>query len=125
MHIVFDVYRDIYIKNAERSKRNLNVIEGVRYKNILPSYPVKSWKSVLAIQSNKTEIVKFLVSEWKKIKFIDKLKDKNLYVTEGSCYWRLSSNICEIIPELACSHEAADTRMLLHTSYAEGPTVIQ
>ena len=51
--VVFDVYRDVSIKNAERSKRSSRQ-EGVRYKNILPSYQVKSWNKFLSVSSNKT-----------------------------------------------------------------------
>ena len=39
--VVFDVYRDVSLKNAERSKRRSNQ-EGVKYKSILPSFQVKS-----------------------------------------------------------------------------------
>ena len=35
-HVVFDVYRDLSIKNPERSKRSSGSVEGIRYKNILP-----------------------------------------------------------------------------------------
>ena len=58
---VFDIYRDVSIKNAERFKRSSRQ-EGVRYKNILPSYQVKSWNKLLSVSSNKTEAVKFIVS---------------------------------------------------------------
>ena len=40
--IVFGTYPDVSIKNAERSKRNARS-ESVRYKNILPGHPIKSW----------------------------------------------------------------------------------
>ena len=123
-HVVFDVYRDVSIKNPERSKRSAGSVEGIRYKNILPSYPIKSWKKLMSIQSNKTEIVKFLVSEWKKPEFTAKLEGKIMYVTEGSSCWRIKEDSSEIVPELECSHEEADTRMLLHAKYANGPVVI-
>ena len=58
--VVFDVYPDQSIKNAERAKRAST--DGVRYHNILPGYKVKSWSKVLTVSSNKIEIVKFLVS---------------------------------------------------------------
>ena len=35
--VVFDVYRDVSLKNAERSKQSSNQ-EGVKYKNISPSF---------------------------------------------------------------------------------------
>ena len=39
--------------------------ESVKYKNILPGHPIKSWSKFLIASSNKTEVVKFLVTEWK------------------------------------------------------------
>ena len=37
--VVFDVYFDVSIKNAERAKRS-SCPDGVKYKNILPAYPI-------------------------------------------------------------------------------------
>ena len=57
VHIVFDLNLDmsnVSIKNRERAKRTGGSSEGVGSKNILPKYPIKSWKKVMAIQSNKT-----------------------------------------------------------------------
>ena len=62
--VVFDVYFDVSIKNAERAKRS-SCPEGVKYKNILLAYPIKSWKKFMSIQTNKTEVVHFLVPQWK------------------------------------------------------------
>ena len=64
--VVFDIYQDKSIKNVERSKRSSN--EGVKYKNILQSFKVKSWNKVLRVSTNKTE-------EWKKDDFRIKLDD--------------------------------------------------
>ena len=86
--VVFDCYWDISIKNAERTKRNISV-EGVKYPNILPTYPVKAWSRFLSVLENKTEIVKFIVSEWKKLSVMDKLFNKILYVTENKLCWKL------------------------------------
>ena len=84
--VVFDLYRDVSIKNAERSKRSSRQ-EGVRYKNILPSYQVKSWNKFLSVSSNKTEAVKFIVSEWKKPEFTSRLQNRLLFVTLGDECW--------------------------------------
>ena len=78
--VVFDVYRDVSIKNVERSKR-VSVSDGIKYKNILPAYTVKSWSKLLSVTSNKTEIVRFLVSQWKTEAFRSKLGDRKMYVT--------------------------------------------
>ena len=82
-------------------------------------------KKVLEIQSNKTGVVRFFVSEWNKTKFAEKKEkyETQRYRTSPWC-WRISGNGSQIVPELACSHEEADTRMLLHARYADGPTVL-
>ena len=77
--VVFDVYRDVSLKIAERSKRSFKQ-EGVRYKNILTSFQVKSWSKFLSVSSNKTEVLKFIVPEWKKPEFTSKLESKFLFV---------------------------------------------
>ena len=41
----------------------------------------------------------------------------------GYC-WRITEDNSEIISGLECSHEEAETRMLLHAKYANGPVVI-
>ena len=57
--VVFDVCREVSLKNAERSKRSSKQ-DGVRYKNILPNFQVKSWSKFLSVSSNKTEVVQFI-----------------------------------------------------------------
>ena len=121
--VVFDVYFDVSIKNAERCKRS-STPEGVRYKNILPGYPIKSWKKILSIQSNKTEVVNFIVSEWKKPQFTFRLGSKVMFVTQGSKCWKLTATCSSAVPELECNHEEADTRMVLHAKYSNSLVVI-
>ena len=70
--VVCDSYPDISIKNAERSKRSARS-ESVRYKNIFPGCPIKSWSKFLTVSSYKTEVVKFLVAEWERDRFTYKL----------------------------------------------------
>ena len=73
--VVFDLYFDVSIKNAEQCKRS-SIPEVVRYKNILPGYPIKSWKKISSIRSNKTEVVNFIVSEWKKPQVTSRFETK-------------------------------------------------
>ena len=121
--VVFNVYLDQSIKNAERAKRASGT-DGVRYQNILPGYKVKSWSKVLTVSSNKIEIVKFLVSQWKKEEFRRKLGERTLFVTTQDECWRLQSTTSEQVPELQCNHEEADTRMILRAQHAGGTYVI-
>ena len=78
----------------------------------------------MSIASNKVKIVKFLVSQWRKEKFRSKLGDRRLYVTIQDECWKLDSTMSALVPELKCSHEKADTRMILHAHHAGGPCVI-
>ena len=108
VNAVFDVYFDVSIKNAERARRS-SCPEGVKYKNILPAYPIKSWKKFMSIQTNKTEVVHFLVSQWTKSEYTSRLVNKVLYVTEGSKCWKLATGSTDNIPDLESSHGEADS----------------
>ena len=90
----------------------------------MPSYQVKSWNKFLSVSSNKTEAVKFIVSEWKKSEFTSRLQNRLLFVTLGNECWKLSSTGIEFVPELQSNQEEADTRMILHAKHVQGPFVI-
>jgi len=121
--VVFDVYRDVSIKNVERFKR-VSTSDGVHYKNILPAYTVKSWNKLLSVTANKPEIVKFLVSQWKTEAFRGRLGNRTMYVTTEDQCWRVDAATCEPVPELQCNHEEADTPMVLHARHTGGTCVI-
>lgn len=122
--VVFDIYKDMSIKNAERSKRSSAASQGVTYRNILPGYQVKNWSSLLSVSANKTELVRFLVEEWKQKKYREKLNAKTFYVTSQQDCWKLTAQAASLVPELQSTQEEADTRMLLHAKHA-GRCVIQ
>ena len=65
--VVFDVYREESIKNAERDHRATDL--GTQFKNIAPGHNVQQWKKFLANPSNKKSLVHFLLKEWKQAKF--------------------------------------------------------
>ena len=117
IHVVFDVYRELSIKNVERLKR-VSTSDGVHYKNLLPAYKVKSWNKVLSVTANKPEIVKFLVSQWKTESSRGRLGNRTMYATTEDQYWRVDPAACEPVPELQCNNEEADTRMVLHARHA-------
>ena len=78
----------------------------------------------MSTQTNKTEVVHFLVSQRKKSEYTSRLDNKVLYVTEGSKCWKLTTGSTDNVPELESSHEEADTRMILHAKHAKGNMVI-
>ena len=88
------------------------------------AYPIKSWKKILSIQSNETEIVNFIVSEWKKPQFTSRLGNKVMFVAQGSKCWKLTAACTSAVPEFDCNHEEADTHMVIHTKHANSPIVI-
>ena len=57
---VFDAYRDVSLKNAERPKQNSNQ-GGMKYKNILTSFQLKPCCEFLSVSSNKTEVYRIRV----------------------------------------------------------------
>ena len=81
--VLFDVYCDVSLKNAERSKRSSKQ-ESLKYKNISPSFRVKSWSKFLSVSSNKTVAVNFIVSELKKPEFTSKLESRPLGKSVGN-----------------------------------------
>ena len=85
------MYRDVSIKNVERSKRECKAADGVKCKNILARYGIKSWSKFLSVFSNKAELVKFLLGQWQSEEIRLKLSDCTMYVTcEYEC-WKLNS----------------------------------
>ena len=83
----------------------------------------KQWSKFLKLGSNKTAIVQFLVEERKKDTYSAFIFDKcDLYATSGAECRHFTSEGGEIsrqvLPELSCNHEEADTRILLHATHA-------
>ena len=113
--VIFHCYREMS-KNAERLKRTAGS-EGLTYQNILPTYPIKSWNKFLSVPKNKTEVVTFLLSQWKTEHFRSKLGQRLLYVTEENLCWKISRYDCELVPAVESSHEEADTRHPPRTTY--------
>lgn len=47
-----------------------------------------------------------------------------LYVTQEEECWKLTSSSFEMVPELRCSHEEADTRIILHAVHCQCPFIV-
>ena len=108
INVVFDVYKDYSIKNAERKRR---CEDSLHFKKIIGSQTIRQWNTFLGNNTNKTELVKFLVSEWRK-----KELRKEVYITcENRC---IRLNDGKEISELECQQEEADTRIFLHEKHA-------
>ena len=70
--IVFDTYKEISIKNSDRSLRR--EAPGHRLQSITASYIVRQWRNCLSKVNNKTSVITFLVTEWKKVEYTEQLR---------------------------------------------------
>ena len=77
--IVFDTYQDTSIKNCERLARGEEL--GLKLQDITASQIVRQWRSFLAHVGNKSSLISFLVSEWRKPDYTKHLNGKVLFVT--------------------------------------------
>ncbi|XP_078679472.1 uncharacterized protein LOC144915103 [Branchiostoma floridae x Branchiostoma belcheri] len=66
--VVFDVYREDSIKNAERERRGSE--DSNEFRNIQPQHIVQQWRKFLINPRNKTSLVRFIAQEWKKDKML-------------------------------------------------------
>ena len=103
--VVWDVYREDSLKSTTRERRGTGTRRRVASSSKLP----KNWKSFLHVGDNKTELFSFLVKE---LQAID-VEGKEVFSTNGE--FVLSSPPTEM---MTCSHEEADTRLVLHAYHA-------
>ena len=124
--VVFYTYKEISIKNCERSQRT----EESSYhqlQNITSTQNVRQWRKFLSVMNNKSSLIDFLVQEWQKPSYVEKLYGRNMFVTcKQKCYKISDSQPVSEIAELISTHEEADGRLLLHAAHAsiEGYTSV-
>ena len=103
--VVWDVYRADSLKSTARERRGTGTRRRVASSSKLP----KNCKSFLHVSDNKIKLFLFLA---KKLQAID-IEGKEVYTTYGEVV--LSSQPTEM---MGCSHEEADTRLVLHAYHA-------
>ena len=125
---VIDTYPDVSIKTSERLRRlkehgsiQANIISADR------KIPLQ-WKKFLSSGSNKKKLLSFLAEHWSTQPYVaDRLSAAGsfgkLFVTDNTTCFLLSCNagrhlVKASVPELKCSHEEADTRLILHAAHA-------
>ena len=69
------------------------------------------------------ELQSFLLTEWQQPECAGRLKGNQFFVTNGGSCFQLSSvdgeSVIKLeVPQLQCTHEEADTRLLLHAVHA-------
>jgi len=77
--VVFDVYREMSIKDAERSNRTSDT--GIRCKNTAPGNKIQQWRNFLCSHANNTAEIRFLVEQWKSPQQKEKLLENVLYAS--------------------------------------------
>jgi len=108
--IVWDVYLPTSLKASTRERRGKGTRKRVAPSTLMP----KNWKQFLRDDENKTELFAFLSREAVHLPLTE---GKELYATDGRevlCS-PAESYLASVAP---CSHEEADTRLLLHVADA-------
>ena len=105
--VVFDVYRDISIKSAEREIRGES--DAITFKNHAAGQKVKQFKNFLRNGDNKTSLVRFVVEHWQKTLSRKGLEDKELHVTCGNRCYKITGERVEEDEELRSEQQEADT----------------
>ena len=78
----------------------------------------QSWEQFIALEENKADLATFL-SNWVISRGTELSEDKEIVTGGGFCdSLGAKSNVHGLQPPLDCSHEEADTRMILHTKDA-------
>ena len=83
----------------------------------------QKWKAFLADKKNKTQLLSLLLQLWQDPGYAQALKNKSFYVAVACESFRLSSDdgvsvTCQCVEDLFCTHEEADTQVLLHAKHA-------
>ncbi|MES9881053.1 MAG: hypothetical protein ABW185_09250 [Sedimenticola sp.] len=112
--VVFDVYKESSIKQAERDHRGAN--DGLSFTTIIATHKIKNWRRLLASSTSKQKLVHFFADDWKEKKA--RLGDKVVYVTDEETCYKISRETVEDVEDLKSTHEEADTRLLLHAKHA-------
>ncbi len=114
--VAFDVYIKNSIKNAERERRGTSSLQ---FGTLLEKSKVKQWKNFLSSSENKTLLIRFLIAKLKEPDFFNRLRNKELYVTDGASCFKITRAGFHEVGELLSIQEEADTRLFLHVKHAE------
>ena len=119
---VCDRYPEHSIKGTEREKRGIAGSTIVKIFGKAQKVP-RQWKKFLSSGQNKEEIMEFLFNDWKQLP-ASLFKDFEIYLChKDKCHLFYAEDLdsslsYEMIDELKCDHEEADTRMALHVHHA-------
>ena len=122
VHIVFDNYREYSIKNGERDRRakskEMVALDVISPNQNVPVILENFWSS----STSKSAFQAFYV-EWLTTNYHG---SKPLYLGISPQAWIVSAGCASVFPQLNCTHEEADDRMMFHIqdilSRRSGPT---
>lgn len=114
--VVFDVYRENSIKNAEREKRGSE--SGHEFRSIMSAHKIRQWRKFLLSPTNKSQLIRFISEEWQKERYKEKLAGKTIFVTTEEKCFEITSEGTRYREDLKSEQEEADTRVLLHAAHA-------
>ncbi|XP_065198086.1 uncharacterized protein LOC135829615 [Sycon ciliatum] len=119
---VVDTYRQVSITNLERTSR---MSAGALRQHITGSIQrlPRQFSKFLAVGENKSELLEFFFTQWQTPELMSTVPaQKELVVTSGSSCVMIKNNdaspASQPLPDLVCTHEEADTRLLLHAKHA-------
>ena len=78
---------------------------------------MKDWSQILSSSDSKRHLMEYFVQEWERKQHLVG-ENKQLCVTHESKCIRIMKEAVMEVPELACTHEEADTRVILHAYHA-------
>ena len=108
-----DIVWDVYIPNSLKKATRENRRKGVRRRVLSTTVIPRDWKGFLRVDENKTELFSFLSHEITR----QPTTGKVIYATDGRDV--LSSHAeADGTNMMPCTHEEADTRLLLHVGDA-------
>ena len=115
------IQKNVYV--AEQLPNNsATVIDGMnlvhQFQNITSSRILRQWRGFLSKSNHKNNLITFMVNEWRKEEYRDRLKGKILHATTNEKCYRITSNDENDEPELMCMQKGADGRILLHAAHA-------
>ena len=108
-----DLVWDRYIKDSLKGTARAKCGKGVRRHVVAGTVIPGNWQDFLHVDSNKTELFKFLSDAL----FKSYNQEKQLVITDGESVLS-KPPLCDLASLSPCSHEEADTRMLLHGIHA-------
>ena len=104
--VIFDVYKEISIKNAEKEKRGAEF--GNRFRNIQSKRKGSSGENSFWIQRiKKKAFTEFVVKEW---------RQDWCRTCKSDCY-EITSEVTNTVEELNSTQEEADTRLILQAAH--------